>query len=129
MNAGDYIDLIVSCRQAGAESAMNFVGLVFAYFVMAYFVGTRLTRLQIWLASIVYTVFLVFPVYGAIQNFITTNALALEFHSEFPLQASKFVSQTPTIWQLFVVMAVASWLISVGFMVTTSKGTGSGQSN
>ena len=121
MDSGDYIELLLLARQAGAGSAMNFVALVFAYLVMVYFVGTRLTVLQICLVSAVYTLFLVFPMNGAIQDFRTTNALAAEFHANFPDEATKYIAETPTMWQFFVGAAIAAWLISIVFAVDTRR--------
>jgi hypothetical protein len=121
MDTSNYIELLLLARQAGASSAMNFVALVFAYFVMVYFVGTRLTDFQIWLVSAVYTVFLTFPMNGAIQDFRTTNALAADFHANFPTEATKFIAETPTIWQFFVVAAIAAWLLSIAFAVSTRR--------
>jgi Na+/melibiose symporter-like transporter len=125
MNTSDYIELLLLARQAGAGSAMNFVGLVFAYFVMVYFVGTRLTTFQIWIVSAVYTVFLTFPMNGAIQDFRTTNALAADFHANFPVEASNFIAETPTLWQFFVVAAIAAWLLSIAFAVNTRRSVAS----
>lgn len=121
MSTSDYIELLLLARQAGAGSAMNFVALVFAYFVMVYFVGTRLTKFQILLVTTVYTIFLIFPMNGAIQDFRTTNALAAEFHANFPAEATKFIAETPTMWQFFVVAAIAAWILSIAFAVNTRK--------
>jgi len=121
MNPSDYIELILTARQSGAASGMNFVALVFSFFIMAYFVGAHLSTLQVWLITIVYTIFLVFPINGAVQDFITTNALASDFYNQFPLEAEKFVARTPTIWPVFLVIAFASWLLSIGFLIITRR--------
>ena len=121
MNPSDYIELILIARQSGAVSGMNFVALVFAFFIMAYFAGANLSTLQSWLVSVVYTVFLAFPINGAVQDFRTTNALATEFHNEFPVEAAKFIAEIPTFWPAFLVVAFASWLLSIGFLVIARR--------
>ena len=124
MDINDFIELLLLAKQGAASSAMNFVALVTAYFVMVYFVGARLTKLQIWLVSGVYSMFLLFPMNGAIQDLRTANALAAEFHAIFPNEASRFIAETPTAWQLFVVVAFATWLLSIAFAVNTRKNSG-----
>ena len=88
---------------------------------MAYFVGAKLSKLQIWLVSIVYSVFLAFPINGAVQDFMTTNALATDFYNQFPIEADKFIAETPTFWPLFVGVAIASWLLSIGFVINVRR--------
>ncbi len=117
MSPAEYIELILLAREAGTGSAMNFVTLVFAYLVMAYFVGASLSKLQIWLISIVYSFFVIFPLFGAAQDFMTINALAEDFYATHPIEASKFVVKIPSPWPLFVGVAMISWLLSIGFVV------------
>jgi hypothetical protein len=62
---------------------------------------------------------------GAIQDFRTTNALAADFHANFPVEASKFIAETPTLWQFFVVAAIAAWLLSIAFAVNTRRSVAS----
>ena len=121
MNLNDYVELVLLGRQAGVTSAMNFVALVFAFFIMAYFVGASLSRIQAWLVSIVYSVFVMFPINGAVQDFQTTNALAKEFHAQFPIEAEKFIAEIPTLWPAFLAVAFASWLLSIGFLIVSRR--------
>ena len=100
---------------------MNFVALVFAYFVMAYFVGARLSKFQVWLVTALYSVFLLFPINGAVQDFRTTNALATEFHIQYPAEAQKYIADIPTFWPAFLVVAMASWILSIGFLIVTRR--------
>ena len=117
MNPSEYIELILLARESGSESAMNFVTLVFAYLVMVYFVGASLPKLQIWLVSLLYSFFVAFPVFGAVQDFRTLNALVSDFYARHPTEANKFVTTTLAPWQLFVGVAIVSWLLSIGFVV------------
>jgi hypothetical protein len=73
------------------------------------------------LASIVYSVFLAFPINGAVQDFRTTNALAADFHAQFPIEAVKYVAETPTFWPIFLAVAFASWLLSIGFLIVSIR--------
>lgn len=88
---------------------------------MTYFVGDKLSTFQAWLVSIVYSVFLALPINGAVQDFRTTNALAAEFHAQFPMEAQKFIAETPTFWPAFLIVAFASWVLSIGFLLVTRR--------
>ena len=121
MEPSDYIELIIMSGDSLGSHVMNYIYILFAYLVMTYFAGNRLTRLQVWIVSILYTAVLVLPANAAFQRLSTMNALTAEFLKDFPGQASVIVNQTPTLPVVSSIFLASSWIVSIVFMVSVRR--------
>ncbi len=95
------IEAVYAIRQAGAADATAFFTTLSAYLAVSYLVGDKLSRFQLWTISILYTVYLYFPI---VATQTAVNDLA-RFGAAPP--GSEFL------WAVLIVM----WLVSIVFMV------------
>jgi len=94
----------------------NFVTVLFAYLVMTYFVGEKLNSFQLWGLSIIYSIYEYLPASAAFQEIQMLGALMTQFHEIHPAEASIYIPRGQTNPIPFAVIALLSWLLSVGFM-------------
>lgn len=121
MEQSDYVELIIMAGDSLGSHVMNYIYILFAYLVMAYFVGDRLTRLQVWIVSILYTAVLVLPANAAFQRLSTMNALTADFFKDFPDQAGGLINQTPTLPIVSSIFLASSWIVSIVFMISVRR--------
>ena len=57
MTEYELIDTAGAFQNLATTHFMNFVTILFAYLVCAYLIGDRLSRLQLWVVNVLYTVF------------------------------------------------------------------------
>tara|TARA_R110002111_G_scaffold209492_1_gene273428 strand:- start:98 stop:505 length:408 start_codon:yes stop_codon:yes gene_type:complete len=83
MSPAEYLEL----RQLGldgvASHAMNAVSILFAYLLAMYFAGKRLTTFQLVSVTVIYSIFLVFPVLATTGGLLSLVAINTEFLREY----------------------------------------------
>jgi hypothetical protein len=62
MNEYEIIEATYAIRQAGATDVSSFFTVLSAYLVVAYLVGDKLSKFQLWSITGLYTLYLYFPI-------------------------------------------------------------------
>ncbi len=101
MNEYEIIEATYAIRQTGATDVSSFFTVLSAYLVVAYLVGDKLSKFQVWSISGLYTVYLYFPI-AAAQ--IAVSDLAL-------------LDALPPGAQYLRFVLVLMWLVSIVFMI------------
>ena len=108
MTEFEYLSLITQLGEAAAYHSMNFITLLFAYILVAYFAGRQLSNMQIWLTTGIYSTFLLAPVTANIRALDSLSKLGGEFSEKFPQSIIEFtvIQQRPYFLMLlyFVVL-------------------------
>ena len=115
MTEFEYISAIIMQGEHASSHSMNFIYVLFAYGLVAYFAAPKLSSLQVWLISLVYTSFVFAPITAnlrAVQNVIS---LSSEFTTLFPESAMAFTAGAPRATVLLIVHLCA-WALSILFM-------------
>jgi hypothetical protein len=111
----EYINAIIMLDELAAYHSMNFIALLFSYVVVAYFAGPRISRVQVWLVSLVYTSILFAPVTANLRAVQNLADLGHEFSTRFPDSAMQHALGEGRVYVLFAVY-FAAWLLSILFM-------------
>lgn len=105
--------------------AMNAVAILFAYITAMHLAGEKLSKLQISLATGLYTVFYFFPSFSAINNLENTFLLTNNFFLDYPEEAVKLLNQNGATRELFVnplmIAFVLAWIAGILFMIDIRK--------
>lgn len=83
MSPAEYIELIQNDSSISAQHFMNAVQAFFAYIVTAFFVGNKLSRIQIIVVNILYSVFLTLPVFAKLISLPAPFNNCLRAHWSF----------------------------------------------
>ncbi|NKC01221.1 MAG: hypothetical protein GKR90_22370 [Pseudomonadales bacterium] len=67
MTEYELADLFISLSAEAGRSTMDFVTVLFAYLVLAHFVGATLDRIYIVIVTLIYTMFAIWPILGTYQ--------------------------------------------------------------
>ena len=116
MDDYEAIQAMYAIREVLASDAMNFISIMSAYLAVAYVVGKRLSRFQVWSISCLYTVWVAAPAtatYIALRDVGALNEKIAVGH----LDANLMV-QYPIVLPLLMSL---SWLVSIVFMLQTRK--------
>jgi hypothetical protein len=119
MSEAEFIELIQSGLRDVALHMMNYASILFAFLVMAYFVGSKLSRFQVWSIVILYSTFIVLPGLGAVRAFSLTTDLVASLRNEFPELAARYYSWFEASGILSVLIAfvlIAAWALSLAFL-------------
>jgi len=124
MSPAEYVGLINSIQVD--RHVMNFVAVLFAYLVTAYFVGSQLSTFQVRAVTLLYTIFSVFPVLTVVFSMNQMRRLIEQFRLEHPSLGSTYYPQTSILdyWTpILVLILTLAWALSIWFMVRvrTSK--------
>ena len=101
MNEYEVIEATYAIRQAGAADVTSFFTVLSAYLVVAYLVGDKLSKFQLWTISGLYTLYLYFPI-AATQIAVVDLAQ---------------LGALPPGAQYLTYVLVLMWLVSVVFMI------------
>ncbi len=105
------LEAIYTVRNVAAQDGINAFTLISAYLVVAYLVGPKLSKFQVWAISIIYTAFLLGPIAGfyvAVLDLKAVNHGGGNLHSvEFP-------------WIVPLIM-LFGWALSIAFMIDARK--------
>ncbi len=120
MSPSEYLELIQMVSDGTGAHAMNAVGILSAYIVVAHFAGHVLSRFQMWAITFIYSLFLTFPLFSIAGGFLRMRSLRLEFASEHAVVAQRYSINTtdflgyagPIILGVFVL----AWATSLAFM-------------
>jgi hypothetical protein len=122
MSPAEYIELLQNGGINVATHAMNFIALMFAYLITAYFVGTKLNRYQVWAVSILYSVFVVLPARAAVLGLEQILSLTEMFYRDHPAVAEEFYGEVFTVPvvdpRYLAVILLVAWAVSLGFMIS-----------
>ena len=122
MSEAEFIELIEMGFNDAAFHAMNYVSILFAFLIMAYLVGRRLSKFQVWSVSILYSIFIILPAFGTIRTFALATKLIGSFHVEYPEPASNyfpFYSVADLFTLLISIVLAAAWVLSIIFLLNS----------
>ena len=126
MSPAEYFEILNQLRDGLNLEGSVFITLLFAYVVVTYLVGEKLSTFQVWALSTVYTVFLLLPFGGMISRVIGFQTLANKFHQEYPEYAISFIAHSfPHFHYIVGGVLVSTWLLSIYFMIHVRLGIGS----
>ena len=122
MSPAEYIGLITSIQVD--RHVMNFVAVLFAYLVTAYFAGSRLSPFQVTAVTLLYTIFSIFPVLSVVFSMNQMGRLIEQFRLEYPSLGSIYYPQTSILdyWMpILVLILMLAWALSIWFMVRVRR--------
>jgi len=122
MGPAEFIELIVTTRDAIGGHVSNFTAALFAFLVMVYFVGEKLTVVQVWAISAIYSAYVFLPANAALQEIAMLGALLSQFRGEFPAEAAVYISHAESYPIVFGAIALASWALSIAFLIQCRLG-------
>lgn len=113
MTEYELADLFTSLSAEAGRSTMDFVTVLFAYLVVAHFVGATLDRWYVAILTALYSIFAIWPILGTYQAgtmmYTITNA-----HPGISKSIGVSVDFNPG-WVPFVVLGSA-WVLSLFYM-------------
>jgi hypothetical protein len=115
MTEFEYINAIIILGEDASTHSMNFIYVLFAYSLVAYFAAPKLSRLQVWLISLVYTSFVFAPITANLRAVQNAIGLSSEFTTLFPESAMEYTAAAPRATVLLIVHLLA-WSLSILFM-------------
>ena len=101
MNEYEMIEATYAIRQAGAADVTSFFTVLSAYLIVAYLVGDKLSRFQLWAISGLYTLYLYFPIVAA----------------QFAVSDLALLGAAPPGAEFLTAVLVLMWLVSIVFMI------------
>jgi hypothetical protein len=116
MTEFEFISLFTTMGQEAAYHSMNFIALVFAYSLVAFFAGEKLTGVQVWMVTLVYSSFLFAPISANLKTVNNLHNLSAEFAQLYPdsvLEYGLWAVRAP----ILLVVYLSAWLLSVVFML------------
>jgi hypothetical protein len=91
MTSAEYLELLQMSNGVSASHAMNAVTVVFAYVIAVYFTAKLLTKFQIFSVTLLYSVFLIFPVGSIWNSGLHRAAMVRNFADDYPEVAEVFL--------------------------------------
>ncbi len=125
VSPAEYMELLQLAEDSASLNAMNAVAVVFAYVTAAYLVGAKLSRIQAFSLTVVYTLFYLFPVNVVVNSLGRTYRIGLDFIEKYPDTSSDLMnanarSEDFYLYAITVVFSL-SWLLSIVFMLNTRR--------
>ena len=108
---------------SGGLHATNFTATLFAYLLMTYLIGAKLTRVQAWTISAIYSIYLVMPGLATYQSSRLALKLTSAFSEDHPgefLRLYDPIGRAETILLIPLIFGLA-WIISLGFMIHSRR--------
>ena len=98
---------------------MNVVTVLITYLVAGYWVGPKLSRIQMALLTVVYSIFYVFPTVGAVGTLRRSMSYVEGFIDEYPTLALRYVDP-PFDGLQYILLTVFffGWVVSVTFVIS-----------
>ena len=120
MNPADYLELMQMTSDGTGGHSMNAVAILFSYIVAAHYAGSALSRFQAHSLTLIYSLFLAFPLMSVANGFVRMRTLRLEFLREYPEVAQRHGIDDGDVLGLggpiIIVMFVLAWSLSLAFM-------------
>jgi hypothetical protein len=112
----ELISLIIMQGEEAAYHSMNYIALLFAYCLVAFFAAEKLTRVQVWMVTLVYSSVLFAPITANLRAVNNLRNLSVEFSQLFPnsfMEYSVWAVRTPVL----LIVYLSAWLLSIVFMM------------
>ena len=119
----EYVELIIMALDSGGFHATNFTATLFAYLLMTYLIGAKLTRVQVWAISAIYSIYLVMPGLATYQSSHLAVKLRSAFSEDHPgefLGLYDPIAGGETILHIPLIFGLA-WITSLGFMIHSRR--------
>ena len=113
MTEYELADLFTSLSAEAGRSTMDFVTVLFAYLVVAHFVGASLDRIYVAIVNVIFSVFAIWPILGTYQAGSMMYAVT-HAHPELSQSLGLSVDFNPG-YVPFVVLGSA-WILSLAYM-------------
>lgn len=115
MTEYEIIDAFVSLRMEIAQHSMNFASVLFAYLIAAYFVGSKLTRFQVAVITVLYILWSPAPITAAYDASIALRELYQQNQDVLSIEMGRllFLFDYPAV---AIATAGLSWVMSIIFM-------------
>ena len=125
MSVAEYLEMIRMTGDSIGYHAMNAVAILFAYITAAYLAGSKMSRLQLGLATSLYTVFYFFPSFSAINNISNLFRLTNNFATDYPEEALRFLESGGPSEDFFLnpltIAFSLAWVAGILFMIDTRR--------
>ena len=108
MSEAELWDQYVQWMVAGGETMISYISIMFAFLVMAYYIGAKLTRAQAWIAVALFFWASAIMIYGAVGYFYRAGMFM-----------NRLVELDPSrtfFWSNYVVAAIPLMMF-IGFLV------------
>ncbi len=127
MRESEFIELIIQAQVSGGSGAMNFITVLFAYLIATYFAASRLSRIQVWGITIVYSAFMAMSLVGISVSVNLTMNLIAQFAQAYPDTASIYYPTTDApnfryIVPAFFSLALLGSILNMWYMRRKSTG-------
>jgi len=115
MTEYEIIDAFISIRTEAAGHSMNFISVLFAYIVAAYFVGSKMSPSQVSMITILYALWSPAPIMAAYDGTVALRDLYINYQDVLSIElgASPLVTTAPMLVSGGMILA---WLVSIAFM-------------
>ena len=120
MTEYEFISLMTMLGQEAAYHSMNFIALLFAYCLVTFFTAATLSRLQVWMVTLLYCSILFAPITANLKAVNNLQNLSTEFIRLYPdsvMEYSAWSVRAP----LLLAVYLAAWLMSILFMFQWRK--------
>ena len=123
MSPVEYMELIIMSRDMAASHAMNFITLLFAYLTMVYLVGAKLKAYEVWIVTIIYSVFSAIPISGTVTAANQLRRIILDFRMQHSEKAELYLGEPAEISLGLLVGTIlgTGWILSILFLVLTRR--------
>jgi hypothetical protein len=120
MSEYELIDAIASLQGEGGRAFMDFITVLFAYVVVAHFVGAGLSRVTVSLLTIIYSAFAVADAAGVHNALSLLQGVQAKYSSELASLGFPRQVQTTDPYLPRVLIGLA-WALSLAYMYQVRK--------
>ncbi len=125
MSLVEYLELLQITSDGIGGHATNAVSTMSAYLIAAYFIGAKLNRVQFISVTVVYSVYVTFPIRAAIRGLDRLGTLTAEFQKEHAEIATIYLREPIFSFDfyriLFLLIFLSAWVLSLSFMYFARK--------
>ena len=125
MSEYELLELTSVYRSETGFHILNFIYVMFGYVAVAYVVGERLSRFQVYAITALYTMFIPLPVIAGLEACETIISMYEEHWDTYPATTFKFI--VPYSFELIIATVFLSWAISITFMYQVRRNTAHGR--
>ena len=116
MSAHEQIDLYYSVLGHVLEISAALITVLFAFATVAHFAGSKLTTLQVWMLSLIYS-FAIFVGTASVYSDMQFASLIMEF--SLGIKSPQYFGFAAVLFFLL------SWILSISFMIESRRNRGS----
>jgi len=126
MTVAEYAELFVMNQELVSMHAMNLSAMVFAYLVAAQFAGAKISKVQVYLLTLVYSAFLMGPFFQYLSAFNARYRIRIEIEKLSPEIAGAVAPNAfPFSQDVAVIIActifITGWAASIVYMFQIRK--------